>query len=70
MLTFVLWYQQNNISNKQLKKIGPRLWIPLVMLAWGGVMISMAAIKNEKGLYAGRFFLGLAESVIFRLLSL
>ncbi|KAG0359481.1 hypothetical protein BG005_000709 [Podila minutissima] len=49
-------------ANMALKKIGPRLWIPLVMLAWGGVMISMAAIKNEKGLYAGRFFLGLAES--------
>lgn len=27
-------------------------------------MISMATIKNESGLYAGRFFLGLAESVI------
>jgi len=40
------------------------MWIPLVMLAWGGIMVSMAAIKNESGLYAGRFFLGLAESVI------
>ncbi|KAI9241726.1 MAG: major facilitator superfamily domain-containing protein [Podila humilis] len=49
-------------ANMALKTIGPRMWIPLVMLAWGGVMISMAAIKNESGLYAGRFFLGLAES--------
>ncbi|KAG0238784.1 major facilitator superfamily domain-containing protein [Mortierella sp. GBAus27b] len=49
-------------ANMILKKLGPRLWIPLVMVAWGTVSMCMAAVTNGAGLVATRFFLGLAES--------
>ncbi|KAF9125172.1 hypothetical protein BGW39_007611 [Mortierella sp. 14UC] len=49
-------------SNMALKRFGPRNWIPAVMFVWGSVMIAMAAVKTAGGLYAARFFLGLAES--------
>ncbi|KAG0380461.1 hypothetical protein BGX24_008096 [Mortierella sp. AD032] len=49
-------------SNMALKHFGPRKWLPAVMFVWGSVMIAMAAVKTAGGLYAARFFLGLAES--------
>ncbi|KAF9085591.1 hypothetical protein BGX23_009538 [Mortierella sp. AD031] len=49
-------------ANVALKRFGPRRWIPFVMFLWGTVMISMAAVTSAAGLYAARFFLGLAES--------
>ncbi|KAG0052483.1 hypothetical protein BGZ83_002513 [Gryganskiella cystojenkinii] len=52
-------------SNILLKKIGPRRWITIVMLAWGVIMMAMAAVKDYKGLLAARFFLGLTESGLF-----
>ncbi|KAG0250047.1 hypothetical protein BG011_008700 [Mortierella polycephala] len=52
-------------SNVLLKKIGPRKWITIVMLVWGVIMMSMAAVTNAAGLLASRFFLGLAESGLF-----
>ena len=44
-----------------LKKVGPNIWIPLVMVSFGIVMAAMAAIHDGAGLLAGRFFLGIAE---------
>lgn len=35
------------------------------MLAWGVIMMAMAAVTNAAGLLAARFFLGLAESGLF-----
>ncbi|KAG0244074.1 hypothetical protein BGW41_000502 [Actinomortierella wolfii] len=52
-------------SNIMLKKVGPRIWITVVMLAWGVVMMCMAAVTNPAGLLASRFFLGFAESGLF-----
>ncbi|KAF9435582.1 hypothetical protein BGZ76_005956 [Entomortierella beljakovae] len=52
-------------SNIMLKKIGPSKWITIVMIAWGVIMMAMAAVKNAAGLLAARFFLGLAESGLF-----
>ncbi|CAO3563424.1 unnamed protein product [Mortierella alpina] len=52
-------------SNILLKKMGPRKWITIVMLAWGVIMMAMAAVTNAAGLLAARFFLGLAESGLF-----
>ncbi|KAF9578612.1 hypothetical protein BGW38_005499 [Lunasporangiospora selenospora] len=55
-------FDPDSPAMKRLKKLGPRLWIPFVMLAWGIVSMSMAAVTNGSGLLASRFFLGLAES--------
>ncbi|KAF9332791.1 hypothetical protein BG006_004324 [Podila minutissima] len=49
-------------ANIMLKKMGPRKWITIVMLCWGSVSMSMAAVTNGAGLLVTRFFLGLAES--------
>lgn len=48
-----------------LKIVGPSIWIPLVMIAWGVVMMAMAAVTNGPGLLASRFFLGIAEAGLF-----
>ncbi|KAF9151000.1 hypothetical protein BG015_007192 [Linnemannia schmuckeri] len=52
-------------SNILLKKMGPRKWICIIMVLWGGIMMAMAAVKNPAGLLASRFFLGLTESGLF-----
>ncbi|KAF9167629.1 hypothetical protein DFQ26_003785 [Actinomortierella ambigua] len=52
-------------SNIMLKKVGPRIWISIVMLAWGVIMMAMAGVTNPAGLLAARFFLGFAESGLF-----
>ncbi|KAF9377253.1 hypothetical protein CPB97_010313 [Podila verticillata] len=49
-------------ANIMLKKLGPKKWITIVMLCWGAVSMSMAAVTNGAGLLATRFFLGLAEA--------
>ncbi|KAF9586550.1 hypothetical protein BGW38_002307 [Lunasporangiospora selenospora] len=49
-------------SNMMLRKFGPRKWIPIVIFLWGTIMMAMAAVKSAAGLYASRFFLGLAEA--------
>ncbi|KAF9435583.1 hypothetical protein BGZ76_005957 [Entomortierella beljakovae] len=60
---FFLGYVIGEIpANIALKKLGPRIWIPIVMIAWGSISICMAAVKDGTGLIVARFFLGLAES--------
>ncbi|KAF9406240.1 hypothetical protein BGZ94_003189 [Podila epigama] len=49
-------------SNIMLKRVGPKLWITIIMFVWGGIMMSMASVKNYSGLLSARFFLGLAEA--------
>ncbi|KAL1917030.1 uncharacterized protein VTP21DRAFT_5228 [Calcarisporiella thermophila] len=52
-------------SNVFLKIVGPRRWLPLVMIAWGTVMMAMSAVQNATGLLIARFFLGVTESGLF-----
>ncbi|KAG0347967.1 hypothetical protein BG004_006445 [Podila humilis] len=52
-------------SNMCLKKFGPRKWITIIMIAWGGIMMAMAGVTNAAGLLAARFFLGVAECGLF-----
>ncbi|KAF8979857.1 hypothetical protein BGZ46_004952 [Entomortierella lignicola] len=64
---FFIGYVIGNIQKSQpgnLKKLGPKKWIPIVMTCWGACSICMAAVANGAGLIAARFFLGLAESII------
>ncbi|KAF9969751.1 hypothetical protein BGZ73_007748 [Actinomortierella ambigua] len=49
-------------SNIMLKLLGPKIWISLVIVVWGGVMMSMSSVTNAGSLYAARFFLGVAEA--------
>jgi MFS family permease len=49
-------------SNLLLKKFTPPRWIARIMVTWGAISMSLAAVKNFQGLVAGRFFLGIAEA--------
>ncbi|KAJ7330994.1 MFS general substrate transporter [Mycena albidolilacea] len=49
-------------SNMVLKKVRPNLWLAFLMLVWGSIMMSMAAVKRYEHLVVARFFLGVAEA--------
>ncbi|KAG0010208.1 hypothetical protein BGZ80_001674, partial [Entomortierella chlamydospora] len=49
-------------ASMALKKVGPRIWVSIVMICWGTVSVCMAAVRSGTGLIVARFFLGLTES--------
>lgn len=50
-------------SNMLLKKMGKQsIFLPTIMVLWGIVMTLMGIVQNFQGLFAARFFLGVAES--------
>ncbi|GAA5825866.1 hypothetical protein JCM11251_000033 [Rhodosporidiobolus azoricus] len=49
-------------SNLLLTRISPRWWIPSLELVWGLCTLLTHRVKNVNGLYAVRFFVGLAEA--------
>ena len=51
-------------SNLLLKRIGPRFWIPMLVLCWGVVSTLQGLVHNRAGLLADRFFLGATEAGI------
>ncbi|KAI1618115.1 retrograde regulation protein 2 [Exophiala viscosa] len=52
-------------SNLFLKKMTPRVFQTRICVLWGLVLACHAAVRNKEGLYAARFFLGLAEAGLF-----
>ena len=38
------------------------MWLPIIMLAWGVVMIGMGFVKDFKSLLITRVFLGITEA--------
>ncbi|KAK2593704.1 hypothetical protein QQS21_008612 [Conoideocrella luteorostrata] len=52
-------------SNIAMKKLRPSIWIPSIMVVWGGLSIVMGLVKNFPGLLAVRAALGLAEGGLF-----
>lgn len=49
-------------SNIIVKRMGPHVWLPGIMLAWGIVTICQASLENEGGYYATRFILAMCEA--------
>ncbi|KAG0375695.1 hypothetical protein BGX24_008768 [Mortierella sp. AD032] len=49
-------------SNWILVRVGPRLWIPILMILWGGVSLALAWVTSFTGLVIARFALGTAEA--------
>lgn len=45
-----------------MKAWRPSMWIPLIMVAWGVVMIGMGFVKNFAGLLVARIILGITEA--------
>ncbi|EKC99973.1 hypothetical protein A1Q2_05737 [Trichosporon asahii var. asahii CBS 8904] len=52
-------------SNMVMKAWRPSMWIPIIMIAWGAVMIGMGFVENFAGLLAARIILGVAEAGLF-----
>jgi ACS family tartrate transporter-like MFS transporter len=52
-------------SNIALYRFGARVWIAIILVAWGLVSAAMALVKNAESLYAMRFLLGVAEAGFF-----
>jgi ACS family tartrate transporter-like MFS transporter len=52
-------------SNLVLHRVGARRWIALLMIVWGVISSSMAAVATPKGFYILRFLLGSAEAGFF-----
>lgn len=51
-------------SNLLLKRVGPRIWIPMLVFCWGIVSTLQGVVHNRAGLLADRFFLGATEAGI------
>lgn len=52
-------------SNLVLHRVGARRWIALLMIVWGVISSSMAAVETPRGFYILRFLLGSAEAGFF-----
>lgn len=53
------------LTNVLLKRWGPSIFIPVIVILWGICMTCMGLVHNGAGLMAVRFFLGLAEAGLF-----
>lgn len=51
-------------SNLVLKRIGPKYWIPLLVVCWGVVSTLQGKVTTRTGLYINRAFLGATEAGI------
>ncbi|WP_406003392.1 MFS transporter [Streptomyces sp. NBC_00829] len=49
-------------SNMMLRRFGARRWITRILVTWGAVTMSTAAVQNVGQLYAMRILLGFAEA--------
>jgi ACS family tartrate transporter-like MFS transporter len=52
-------------SNLVLHRVGARRWIAMLMIVWGVISSSMAAVETPRGFYILRFLLGSAEAGFF-----
>ncbi|KAI7848875.1 major facilitator superfamily domain-containing protein [Circinella umbellata] len=49
-------------ANVILNKLGPRIWMSIMMATWGTIMMLMGAVKTGPQLIVARCFLGVAEA--------
>ncbi|GAA5862359.1 hypothetical protein JCM8547_007615 [Rhodosporidiobolus lusitaniae] len=52
-------------ANSVLKKTSPKLWLPILTIAWGVTATLQGLVKDAAGFYAARFFMGVAEAGLF-----
>ncbi|KAJ6561886.1 major facilitator superfamily domain-containing protein [Mycena capillaripes] len=60
-LTYVAYVSSELPSNLMLKRIGPNIFLPTIMILWGLVATLQGVVTTYRGLLACRFFLGLLE---------
>jgi MFS family permease len=49
-------------ANIIMKKVSAKVFFPIVMVLWGIIVMSIAAVKGAPGLLTARFFLGIPEA--------
>lgn len=52
-------------SNMVMKAWRPSMWLPIIMIGWGGVMVGMGFVDNFQHLFVTRVFLGITEAGLF-----
>ncbi|MCZ2896658.1 MFS transporter [Burkholderia thailandensis] len=52
-------------SNLVLRRVGARVWIAIIMIAWGALSSALLFVKTPASFYALRFFTGIAEAGFF-----
>lgn len=52
-------------SNMLLKRMTPKIWLPVIMILWGIVMTMMGLVKNYGQLVATRVLLGVFEAGLY-----
>jgi ACS family tartrate transporter-like MFS transporter len=52
-------------SNLMLHRLGARVWIALILVAWGAMALMMGLVHSVRELYVLRFLLGFAEGGYF-----
>jgi len=55
---FVSYSLFEPLTNVLLKRLRPSVFIPMIMVVWGIVMVTMGLTHNFSGLAAARWFLG------------
>jgi MFS transporter, ACS family, tartrate transporter len=64
-LFFIGYFLFEIPSNLLLHRIGARIWIARIMVAWGLISMAMVFIHNTTMFFAMRFLLGVAEAGFF-----
>jgi MFS family permease len=62
---FISYAAAEPLTNVLLKRYSPRYFFTAIILVWGIIMTVMGCVKNQAGLLACRWFLGLAEAGLF-----
>lgn len=52
-------------SNLLLHRIGAKVWMTVIMIAWGAVSMATMFVKGDSSLYTLRFLLGITEAGFF-----
>ncbi|KAH8893604.1 MFS transporter [Thozetella sp. PMI_491] len=64
-ITYVPYILTEIPSNLIIKKIGPRIYIPVLCFSWGIISTLQCLVQNYAGVLACRFFLGMMEGGLF-----
>jgi nitrate/nitrite transporter NarK len=64
-LFFIGYFLFEVPSNILLEKIGARIWIARIMIAWGIISAATMFVRSETSFYVLRFLLGVAEAGFF-----
>lgn len=57
-------------ANIVIRKLGPAMWLPSLVVAWGGVTIGMGFVTHWTQALGCRIILGVLEACIFAVFSL